>query len=268
MVKIGIVGCGVIGKTIAHAIEDRFGQKARLVALCDVDLMKAENLAKELKPKPKILNLDKLIWHSHLIVESASARAAGDIAHRAIRQNRDILVMSVGGILNDTELFEQARKLNRKIYVPSGAIGGIDALKAAKFDKVTRVVLTTRKPPQSFEGAPFILEHNIELGKISQETLLFEGSAEEAIKGFPQNVNISAILSLAGIGPKDTRVRIFTSPQYTRNMHEVEFEGSFGKFSAKVENFPMPENPKTSYLAALSAIATLEGILNNVKIGT
>jgi len=268
MVKIGIVGCGVIGKTLAHAIEDRFARKARLAGLCDVDLIKAENLSRELKSKPSILSLNKLIWHSHLVVEAASAKASGEIARRVIRQNRDVLVMSVGGILEDTELFEQAGKLNRKIYIPSGAIGGIDALKAAGLDKLTRVVLTTRKSPRSLDGAPYVVEKNIDLGKIDREVLLFEGTADEAIRGFPQNVNVSAVLSLAGIGAKNTIVRIITSPQFTRNIHEIEFEGAFGKFSARVENFPMSENPKTSYLAALSAVAMLENILSNIRIGT
>jgi aspartate dehydrogenase len=268
MVKIGIVGCGVIGKTLAHAIEEKFQGKARLAGLCDVDLMKAESLSKELKSRPRVLGLDRLIWHSHLIIEAASAQSSADIARRAVRQGRDVMVMSVGGILRDSELFELARKVNRKIYIPSGAIGGIDSLKAARFDKLSKVILITKKPPQSFSGAPYIIERNIDLGKIEGEVLLFEGTADEAIKGFPQNINVSAILSLAGLGFQNTSVRIVTSPQYTRNIHEIEFEGSFGKFSAKAENLPMPENPKTSYLAALSAIATLDGILSNVKIGT
>ncbi len=268
MVKIGIVGCGVIGKTLAHAIEERFSHRARLVGLCDIDLMKAENLSRELKAKPRVLNLDRLIWHSHLVLEAASARAAADIARRTIRLNRDILVMSVGGILNNPELLELAKKLNRRIYIPSGAIGGVDTLQAARFDKITSVTLTTRKSPRSLDSAPYVIEKNINLARIDGEVLIFEGSAEEAIKGFPQNVNIAAVLSLAGIGAKNTLVRIVASPQYTRNIHEIEFEGAFGKFSARLENFPMSENPKTSYLAALSAIATLENILGNVKIGT
>lgn len=269
MFKIGIVGCGTIGKVLAHAIEERFYPKARLVSLYDIDLIKAENLAKELRRKPRVAStLNRLIWHSHLVIECASAEASGNIALQVIKQNRDILIMSIGGILNRPELFDLARKYNRKIYLPSGAIGGIDALHAASLAKINQVTLTTRKPPQSFKGAPYVMEKKIDLNRIDGEVLLFEGPADEAIKGFPQNVNVSAILSLAGIGPKNTVVRIVASPFYTRNIHEIEFEGNFGKFTARVENFPMPENPKTSYLAALSAIATLENILGNIKLGT
>jgi len=269
MVKIGIVGCGTIGKFLAHAIEDRFYPKACISCLYDLDLIKAENLAKELRIKPRIaLTLNKLIWHSHLVIECASLQAVKNIAMQVLKQGRDILIMSVGGILECPEILEWAEKYNRKIYIPSGAIGGIDALHAGSMDKIDSVILTTRKPSHSFEGAPYILEKGIDLTKIDGEVLLFEGSAEEAIKGFPQNINVSAILSLVGIGAKKTIVRIVASPFYTRNIHEIEFEGRFGKFTARIENLPMPENPKTSYLAALSAVATLENILGNIKIGT
>ncbi|MCM8765342.1 MAG: aspartate dehydrogenase [Candidatus Omnitrophica bacterium] len=269
MLKIGIVGCGAIGKTLAHAIERDFYPKACVFSLYDIDLIKAENLAKELKIKPYVaLTLNKLIWHTHLVVECASVEAVRQIALQVIKQNRDILIMSVGGLLGFPEIFELAKKNNRRIYIPSGAIGGIDALRAGSRAKIERITLTTRKAPQNFLDAPYIKEKGIDLNKIDGEVLLFEGSVEEAIKGFPQNINVSAILSLAGTGSKEMLVRIVASPYYTRNIHEIEFEGSFGKFSARIENLPMPENPKTSYLAALSAIATLEKILENVKIGT
>lgn len=269
MQKIGIVGCGVIGKTLAHAIEDKFYKKARIAALCDIDILKADQLSQELKTRPRVSNLEGLIWRSHLVIEAASAVASSDIARRTVKQKRNILIMSVGGILEDNELFRMAEENNSRIYIPSGAIGGIDALKAAGADKINKIVLTTRKPVKGFEGVPFVVKNNIDLAKIEAETLLFEGPAHEAIKGFPQNVNVSAVLSLAGIGAEKTFVRIFTSPQYKRNVHEIEFEGSFGSFYAKVENLPMPGNPKTSYLAALSAIAMLEEILGkSAKIGT
>ncbi len=269
MIKIGIVGCGVIGKTLAHAIENKFYKSACISALCDIDLVKAEHLSQGLNSHPKVFNLDGLIWRSHLVIEAASSSVSSDIALRSIRQNRDVMVMSVGGILEDSELFKTAEKNNRKIYIPSGAIGGVDALKAAGADKINKVVLTTRKPLKGLEGAPFVIKNNIDLSKIEEDTLLFEGSASEAIKGFPQNVNVAAVLSLAGVGAEKTFVRIFTSPQYRRNVHEIEFEGSFGNFYAKVENLPMPDNPKTSYLAALSAIAMLGEILDKeARIGT
>ena len=152
--------------------------------------------------------------------------------------------------------------------MPSGAICGLDGVKSAMMGRVDRVTLITRKPPHGFQGAPYILEHNIDLNSIHEETILFQGSAKEAIRGFPQNVNVAIALSFAGIGPEKTRVRIVCSPQYKANSHEIEVEGEFGKLIAKTENVPAPQNPKTSYLAVLSTIATLKGILDYPKIGT
>ncbi|MBI4708486.1 MAG: DUF108 domain-containing protein, partial [Candidatus Omnitrophica bacterium] len=154
-----------------------------------------------------------------------------------------------------------------QIYLPSGAICGLDGVKSASLGRIDKVTLTTRKPPRSLEGAPYLVSKGINLSQIKQETLLFEGTAEEAIRGFPQNVNVCATLSIAGIGPEKTRVKIITSPFYTSNIHEVEAEGAFGRLTVRTENVPSPQNPKTSYLAALSAIATLKQILEPVKIG-
>ena len=133
---------------------------------------------------------------------------------------------------------------------------------------IDSVTLTTRKPPKGLEGAPYIKSAGINLNDIKEETVIFDGDADKAIEGFPQNVNVAATLSIAGIGAKKTRVRIITSPGYTRNQHEVEIKGSFGNIHTRTENVPSRTNPRTSELAILSAIATLEGLARNVKIGT
>ena len=153
------------------------------------------------------------------------------------------------------------------IYLPSGAISGLDGLKSAMMAKVKSATLTTRKPTAGLKGAPYIKEKNIDLDSIKKETVIFEGTAEDAVKGFPQNVNVSATLSMCGLGPKNTKVRIVTSPDYTSNTHEVEIEGDFGRLKTVTENVPMPTNPKTSYLAALSAIAVLSDIISSSRIG-
>ena len=130
------------------------------------------------------------------------------------------------------------------------------------------MTLTTRKPPEGLKGAPYVIRHNINLGKIKSEKVLFEGDAFRAMEGFPANINVAATLSLCGIGPGKTRVKIIASPSIKRNIHEIEVEGSFGKLVTRTENIPSPDNPKTSYMAILSAMATLDGILESVTIGT
>ena len=268
MLKIGIIGCGTIGSKLARAIVENFPWDSRLIGVHDIDRNKSQALSQSINPHPSILSQEELIDSADLIIESASKEACAKIARAAISKGKDIMVMSVGGLIDSIELFEEAKTKSCRIYIPSGAICGLDGIKGAIIGGIKRVVLTTRKPPLSLDGAPYIVKNRIDLNSIKCETLLFEGSAREAIDGFPQNINVSVALSLAGLGVDKTRVRIITSPDYKFNTHEIEAEGEFGKLTTKTENIPSPDNPKTSYLAILSAIAMLRGILSPVKIGT
>lgn len=267
-IKIGIVGVGTIGSRLAKTIVKDFKIQAQLIGICDIDKNKIKNLQKILKNKIPILPLENLIKKSDLIIESASAKISHQVVKKAILNNKDVMIMSVGGLLGDNDLFSLAKKHNIKIYIPSGAISGIDAIKAANLVKINKVTLTTRKPPKSLIGAPYILKRKINLDKIKKETVLFDGNALNAAKGFPGNINVAAILSLAGIGPEKTKVKIVTSPKYTKNIHEIEIISSAGIIKTQTQNLACPDNPKTSYLAVLSAIATLKQILEPVKIGT
>jgi len=167
--------------------------------------------------------------------------------------------MSVGALADEglfNELLEILNKTGRRIYIPSGAIAGLDGVKAAKTKGIESVELTTRKPPT-------------ELGTTTdKETVLYEGPAREGIKKFPKNVNVAATLSLAGVGFDRTKLRIIADPRVDKNIHEIRVKGIFGGFNIKMENLPSPNNPKTSYLAAMSAIATLKGITGAVRLGT
>ncbi len=267
MLKIGLVGCGTIGSGLAKAIDQKFKDKAKLVALYDIDNTMAASLANSLSEAPPILSLDELIKECDLVVEAATASVSGEIARKALLADRDVMVMSVGGLV-EGDIFELANQKHHHIYLPSGAICGLDGVKSALMSKISRVSLTSRKPPKGFQGAPYVVENKIDLDSIREETVLFQGSAREAIRGFPQNVNVAVALSFAGIGLDKTHVRIMCSPHYTTNSHEVEVEGEFGKLTTKTDNVPAPQNPKTSYMVVLSAIATLKGILDYSRVGT
>ena len=267
MVKAGLIGCGTIGGVIADAIIHKFAGSIRLLGVCDIDEEKARKLSGKLKISVSILSREQLIRKCDLIIEAASSSASYEIAKKALEAGKDVMVMSTGGLLGRSDIFELAKERDAKIYLPSGAICGLDGVKSAMAANVKSVILTTRKPPAGLEGAPYIIEKNMDLKSIKKETVIFEGAAEEAVKGFPKNVNVSATLSLCGLGPKDTKVRIVTSPDYKSNIHEIEVEGDFGKLKTRTENVPMPDNPKTSLLAALSAIATLNNIISNNRIG-
>lgn len=266
--KVGIIGCGAMGSEIAKACEGRLSPSLELAAICDKDGEKARLLAGELKTRVRILAIDELIKESDLVVEASSAAVSGEIAEKCVSVRKDCLVMSVGGLLSKADILRQADEKGVRIYIPSGALCGIDGLKSASGGRVDSVTLTTRKPPKGLEGAPYLKEKGIDVGAVRQETVIFEGSAAEAVKGFPANVNVSAVLSLAGIGAEKTRVRIVTSPEYTKNTHEVEITGDFGRITTKTENVPSKNNPKTSALAIYSAVATLEGIAKSVRVGT
>jgi len=270
MLDVGIVGCGAIGTILARFItEDASG--LRLVSISDRHIEKSERLASTLTPQPLIESVSQMAEHTDIIVESASVSAVPEVARTALSHGSQVMIMSVGALADPelrSELVELAKKNNTKIHVPSGAIIGIDGIKAAKIVGMKRVVLKTRKHPESLKDAPYIKEKRINLDSLTEETLIFTGTAREATTAFPTNINVAATLSLAGIGPEKTSVEIYADPHLARNVHEIEVEGSFGRFTTRVENVPSSENPRTSYLAALSAIATLKKMTEPLQIGT
>lgn len=270
LLRIGIVGCGAIGGSLAKAIVSDFANQARLVSVYDIDRDKALSLARELNTRLRVSSsLDSLIERASLVIEAAEAKSCLAIARRCLKKRRDIMILSVGGIVTHTnQLRNLAKKKQAKVYIPSGAICGIDALKAASQGRIKRIVLITRKNPRSFENSDYIKRKGVRLDKIKRDTLLFSGNAREAIRIFPQNINVAATLSIAGTGHKRTQVRIFASPRIKRNIHEIRIESDAGTISTRVENLVHPDNRKTSFLAVLSAIATLRQILEPVRVGT
>ena len=267
--RVGIVGCGAIGTSLAENILKKFSKNAKLVALYDIDPLKSRQLSNKISKNIIASTLTQLIARSDLVVEAASAKVSYRIAKEALTLGKDVMVMSVGGLVSKLEpLKKLAVKNSARVYIPSGAICGIDALKAAKFDKITKVTLTTKKSPKAFKGVKYINEKGIDLDRIRGEKVLFSGTAEKAVVNFPQNINVAAVLSLAGLGAKRTIVKIIASSFVTRNIHEIKIESNAGVITTRTENVLHPANPKTSYLAVLSAAATLSGILEPVKIGT
>jgi len=266
--KIGIAGCGAIGTSLAKTIVSEFSGQAELAGVYDSDARKSAALAGSLaNPKSAFSNLKDLIACVDLVIEATRLEAACDIVKDTLLSSKSILVMSVGGIVKEyKELEVLARKNNSRIFIPSGAICGIDGVKALACGKLTKVILTTKKPPGSFKGVPFITGKNLD--DIKEDTVIFEGNALSAIEAFPQNINVAATLSIAGLGPERTMVRIVASPKVTRNTHEIEIESESGRIVAFTENVVHPDNPKTSYLAVLSAVAVLKQILTPLRIGT
>lgn len=272
MKRIGLLGCGAIGTSIALAID---GGKipATLTHLYDKSKENSKKLVERLQTKPEITENVGLLAAApiEIIIEAASQEAVRDNALTILQNKKDLMIMSVGALLDESilEVILQACKdFKKKVYLPSGAIAGLDAIKSVK-DELESVILVTTKHPQSLKGAKFFETSNVNLDEIKKPTTIFEGDASKAVKLFPANINVAALLSLTGLGSQKTNVRIVADPNTDKNTHSIEAIGSFGKLSIKVENIPDQNNPKTSRLAILSAIEKLRQICSDeISIGT
>jgi len=275
MVKVGIIGCGAIGTTLAKAIDSGKVNNAELVAVFDSISDQLDSLTNQLNNKPKkYYDFDMFLEKggSEIVVEAASQEAAIIYSEKVIKSGMDILIMSAGALLNEeffNSIIKVAKKNNRQVLVPSGAIGGLDAVKAAKLEGLERVVLTIRKNPESLKDSPHFQSVVKDPNDLKKPKIIFQGCAIDAVKLFPANANVSAALSLAGVGGINTEVTIIADPTITMNIHEIDIKGKFGKIKIQLQNYKHPSNPKTSYLAVLSAIETLKSnISGNIKVGT
>ncbi len=265
--RVGIVGCGAIGSTLGLMVKERFPARMAVAALCDIVPEKARALRKKL-PGAKVCSLPGLIRESDIVIEAAGAGVSFDIARRSLAEKKDVVVMSVAGVLGrEKKLFALARKNRAGIYFPSGAICGIDGIKALALSGVASMTLKTFKPPRALEGAPYLLERGISVAGLKKDRVVFDGPARRAVKAFPQNINVVALLSLAAEGQAEPRVQIIASPKLKRNVHEISVVSRAAVLRIRCENVPSPGNPKTSYLAILSAARTLAGIVDVVRLG-
>ena len=259
MIKVGIVGMGVIGTHIAKAIANGIPG----VALAGVSVRSPTTAGGF-----TAFSLEDLIQRSDLIVEAATQAALREFGPVVLQAGRDLMVLSVGGLIGVLDEWAKlAGEHACRILVPSGAIAGLDGMKGAREGTIASVTMETRKPPRGLAGAPYVVQHGIDLDAIRDETLIFEGVAAEAVKAFPANVNVVAALSLAGIGPERTRIKIFAVPGQERNQHRIIIEGEFGRLRIEVENVPS-ENPRTGKLSYLSAIAMLRELGAPVRVGS
>lgn len=257
LIHVGLIGCGNIAAQICEAVVQGH-IRAEITGLTDSVPGRAEGLREQFQLNDAVVgDLAAVAGVSDLLVEAASGDAVGPVLEAALRWHIDCLIMSLGGLMTRANLLEQARNAGLRIWMPSGAVCGLDGIRAAAVAGLDSVTLTTRKPPRGLAGAPWVVQQRIDLNALTEATVIFEGNALEAVRAFPANVNVAAALSLAGIGPEKTRVRVIADPAATENSHEIEAKGPFGELRAITRNRPSPTNPKTSYLASLSAIYEL-----------
>ena len=264
--KVGVIGLGAIGRRVAQALDEGIPGLV-LAGATARDRAKAETTLKTLASRPAFLSLEDLIEASDILVEASTQEHLREIAPKTLGRGRDLVVLSCGGLLGRDDWVKLAAEHRCRIHVPSGAIAGLDGVKGARVGEVRSVTMETRKPPRGLAGAPWIVENRIDLDAIREETVIFEGPATEACRAFPANVNVLAALSLAGIGPERTRIRIHAVPGLTRNQHRISIEGEFGALRIEVENVPS-ENPRTGKLSYLSTIALLRDLGATLRVGT
>jgi aspartate dehydrogenase len=264
--SIGIVGCGAIGKAILRAACN--GRLTPAIAgVTSRTGSSARSFLSRLSDPPPYLELEDLIARAGLLVETAGGHVVPELAGAAFAGGKDLMVISIGALLDHPEIIEESRRTGCRLLAPSGAIAGLDGIKSACAGEVERVVMVSRKPPRALEGAPYLLEQRIDLEGLEQEVEVFSGTARDAVIGFPANLNVSAAVSLAGVGPDRTQVKILAVPGLERNCHDIEVVGEFGLLNIHIENIPS-ENPKTGRLTALSIIRSINDAVDPFRIGT
>ena len=271
--KVALIGCGAIGTTLAKAIDSGKAGKVELAWVFDSKPGSCDALVKKLRSKPKMAKKTRDILADKtvdLVIEAASQGAVAKYALDVLKSKKDLMIMSVGALGEEKLLGairRTAERIGHNVYVPSGAVLGIDGIKAAG-EGITEVILTTRKPPVALAYSEYVRKKGIDLTKLRKPLVVFKGTAREAVKAFPESVNVAATLSLAGVGFSKTRVRIVADPSLNRNVHEIRVRSKAGEFITEARNVPSPDNSRTSYLAALSAIRTLRNLTETIRVGT
>ncbi len=264
---VAIGGLGAIGLPLARALDGGAIEGLRLVAVAARDPARARERVAGFQNPPEVVPPEGLAV-ADIVVEAVPAAAFLSIAEPAITAGRVFVPASVGALLVRMDLVLRARETGARIIVPTGALLGLDAVRAAAEGPVESVTLETRKPPGGLEGAPYLRQHGIDLAGLTEPRRVFAGTALAATAGFPANVNVAAALALAGIGPVRTRVEIWADPGVDRNIHTIRVEAEAARFTMTIENVPSAENPRTGRLTALSLLACLRGLVSVLKVGS
>jgi aspartate dehydrogenase len=244
--------------------------EVKRIYLVDSDKARAEALAQVVKKAEVVEDVEEELYHCDLVIECATQAAAKQVIPKVVARGVDIMIMSVGALVDDDfrqMVTDKAKQCDAKVYIPSGAICGTDGLRASTVGEIQQVELITTKPPVSFEGVKYVEDRGIDLSKIKEKTVLYTGTAREAVQLFPRNVNVAAIVSIMGIGFDKTMVTIAVDPNIKINSHELRIKGEFGELTTHTYNVPSPINPKTSNLSVFSAIAALQRIVKNQWVG-
>ena len=264
--KIGLAGLGAVGLDVARRIEAGIPGLA-LAAVSVRDVEKAKRNLAAVGSRIPVMAAEELVQSCDLVVECLPPALFRSVALSVIEPGKLFMPLSVGQLLENWDLVDRARETGARILVPTGALIGLDAVRAAAEGTIHSVTMVTRKPPNGLDGAPYLVERGISLKGLKEPLKVFDGSARDGAHGFPANVNVAAALSLAGIGPDRTMIDIWADPAVSRNCHSIEVDSDSARFTLSIENIPS-ENPKTGKNVALSVIAALRKMHSPLAVGT
>jgi aspartate dehydrogenase len=264
---VAVAGMGAVGLKVAAALDAGL-PGLRLSAVSAHDAAKAaRNMAGFARPVP-VRPLGELADAADLVVECAPAAVFREIAEPVLKRGKTLMIISVGALLSHFDLVDLAARNGGQIIAPTGALIGLDAVTAAAEGNIREIRMITRKPPAGLLGAPYLERNGIDIVHLTKPLRVFEGTAREAARGFPANVNVAAALGLAGVGPDKTRVEIWADPGLDRNTHEIEVDSDSAAFRMRIANIPSDENPRTGRITALSVIAALRKLRSPLRVGT
>ncbi len=265
--RVAVAGLGAVGAALAR----RLAAGVDGLELAAVSARRREHWIERLGEEgleTPVVAAQALAERADVVVECLPAAEFETVAAPAVEAGRVLVPVSVGALLEHPGLIERARATGARIVVPTGALLGLDAVRAAAEGRIDSVTMVTRKPPGGLAGAPHLLDRGIELEGLAEPLLVFSGSAREGARGFPANVNVAAALGLAGIGVDRTRLEIWADPSVSRNTHRIVVEADSARFELAIENVPSEENPRTGRIVALSVLATLRRLVDPLVIGT
>lgn len=264
--KVGLAGLGAVGQPVARRLLE--GIDGLVLAAVSVrDPEKAKRTIPQLGAVA-FVEPGALAGLCDVVIEGLPPAQFLAVARPTVEAGRIFMPLSVGQLLIHPDLIERARVTGARILPPTGALIGLDAVRAAAEGGIRSVTMVTRKPPNGLEGAPYLVENGIVLKDLKEPLKVFDGSARDGARGFPANVNVAAALSLAGIGPDRTRLQIWADPGVDRNIHRIEVDAEAARFSMQIENVPSVENPRTGKITGLSTLAALRGLVSELRVGS
>lgn len=267
IISVAVGGLGAIGFPVARRLAQGM-PGFRLAAVAARDTARAETRLAAAGIAAPVVPLPELAERADIVIECLPAARFRAIAEPAIAGGRIFVPLSAGALLEHMDLVERARESGARIVVPTGALLGLDAVRAAAEGEIQSVIITTRKPPGGLAGAPYLAARGISLAGLTGPLKVFEGNARDGARGFPDNVNVAAAVALAGIGPERTQLVIWADPTLERNTHLIEVEADSARFSMTIQNIPSVENPRTGRLTPLSVIACLRGLAGTFRVGS